>query len=194
MERNKKGITIAVVALIVAVASIGIAFATLTQGLSIGGTAVIKQGDWDVKFVAGSLGTVVLTGDAVEINNPTLGLTNITDINVTFKNQNDSASYNFSVTNAGTINARLGSITAPSVVCSAEGMSEATQDDMDEVCAGFEYEITDLATNAPVAVNQDLDAGATKALRLTLKYTGTYAPTDDVTVTFNGLTLTYVSK
>ena len=194
MERNRKGIVVAICALVISVASIGIAFATLTQGLTIGGTAVVKQGDWDIKFVSGSLETVVLTGEAVEISAPTLGLTSITNINVTFKDPNDSASYDFEVTNAGTINARLGSITAPSITCTAEGMSEATQDDCDNVCSGFEYVLTDLDTSAAVAVNHDLDNGDTKPLRLTLKYTGDYAPSDDVTVTFSGLTLTYVSK
>lgn len=107
MEKERKIKTLSLVALIVAVLGLTVAFAALSQTLTINGSASVDAADWDVHIE--SMEDPQITGDAKELSKPVLdekGL-RVNNINVSLTKPGDSIYYIFNVVNAGTIDADL---------------------------------------------------------------------------------------
>ena len=76
MERSKNYVVFGILALIVSLVAVSLAYAGFTQNLNINGTANVKSVKWEVKFV--NLSGEIATGTAAEITAPTIKL-NITN-------------------------------------------------------------------------------------------------------------------
>ena len=86
MMRNSKQKRAALVALIVAIVGLTVAFAALSSNLTINGSAKLDPINWDIHF--DNISGVDLSGDAAIVNNPEIDSNNktkITNFNVTLK-------------------------------------------------------------------------------------------------------------
>ena len=105
MEKQRKIKSIAVVALVVAVLGLTVAFAALSQTLTINGTANVNTATWDVHFA--NLTGPDITGTGKSNSEPTLDATTIDNVNMSVTKPGDSVTYYFDIVNAGTIDAIL---------------------------------------------------------------------------------------
>lgn len=112
MEKERRIKALGIVALVIAVLGLTIAFAALSQTLTINGSAYLDAAKWGIKFQnltepekvgdANTTGTAVIEED-VSINN----------INVSLSTPGDSVTYGVELVNEGTINAKIEKIDKP---------------------------------------------------------------------------------
>lgn len=200
MERERRSKVLAVIAILIAVVSLGVGFAAYSRELTIDGTATVEASSWEIRFE--NLGTAQLTGTAVEDTAPTINTndTNIGDYDVTFKTPGDSVSYSFEIANNGTFDAEITTLTVPTPSCTGSGLQAET--DAANVCANLEYKLeysgSDAATGTAVAQGDALNAGERRYVTLTLTYKDTITaenlPQDDVTIDDLGISILYSQK
>lgn len=181
---------------VLAIGLIGItvAYAALTQQLKIEGTAKVASSKWDVHFGTVSAGNA--QGYATAGTLAKTGETTIAGDIGTLKAPGDSITYTFDIENAGDINAIIDTVTGgQSVTCTS-----ATQSVADAVCKDLTYSIKYTDGNTTIAKGDQL-AKATNSspptkknvtLTLTYKSTATTVASEDVTVTADPMTITYV--
>ena len=104
MERNRKIKTLSLVALIVAVLGLGVAFAALSSKLTINGSAKAQAGSWNIHFAKTLDMPTQTTGDA-SFTEPTLSDTSILGFKATVTKPGDSVTYYFDIVNSGTVDA-----------------------------------------------------------------------------------------
>ncbi len=182
MERQRKIKVMSVIALIVAVLGLTVAFAALSTTLTINGSATINASSWSIYFT--NLQEVTTTGDAEVTTAPTLNNTSFTGLVVKLTKPGDSVTYTFDVTNAGDIDAILSSYTKNNLSCTGGA-------DASSVCSDLEYTLT-YSDGTAVAQNDTLDSNETKTLKLTLSYKDTAISLPEEAVTVSGLSITMV--
>ena len=106
MERNRKIKTLSLVALIVAVLGLGVAFAALSSKLTINGSAKAQAGSWNIHFAKTLDMPTQTTGDA-SFTEPTLSDTSILGFKATVTKPGDSVTYYFDIVNSGTVDALI---------------------------------------------------------------------------------------
>ena len=189
MEK-KRGTTIAVVAaLIIAVVSLGIAFAAFSQTLTINGTATVTASKWDVHFE--NLSNPTISTGATVTTAPTLTDTSFSGLVVNFNTPGQSISYTWHVVNEGNFNATLSTSpsTLPSPVCKVG--DDATATSAVNVCKHLTWTVT--GAQSSLAANTGDD---------TITFTLTYndhnipaeLPTENVTVTLPTYSLVYTQS
>ena len=181
---------------VLAIGLIGItvAYAALTQQLKIEGTAKVASSKWDVHFGTVSAGNA--QGYATAGTLAKTGETTIAGDIGTLKAPWDSITYTYDIENAGDINAIIDTVTGgQSFTCTS-----ATKSVADAVCKDLTYSIKYTDGNATIAKGDKL-AKATNSstptkknvtLTLTYKSTATTVASEDVTVTADPMTITYV--
>lgn len=188
-NRDNNGKIIAVIALVLAVVGLSIGFAALQTRLEINGTAEVTGGKtWDVKFVDSSL-KVDKVGSA-QSTDPTVSATTIKDYKVTLAKPGDKVSYYFQVTNAGSFDAKIDSITIGTPTCSTAAF-----------CSNLKYTFAyttasgGAAGTAPAA-GDTLAVNETKWLVLSVEYLvsadSSTLPSTTVTVSGLSATMNYV--
>ena len=182
MENNKGFKILAIVALCVAVAGLSVAYAALSETLNISGTAKVgaTSANWNVHFENGSC---TKTGGATAGSITATG-TQVTLGESTFTAPGDSVVCTFDVVNDGTINAKVGTVTIPDAAnLTYTGSGAAKTNDETLVKGNMEYTVT-YADGSAIQVNDTLDKGVTKNLKLTLTYkaTATSLPQADVSI------------
>ena len=110
----------------------------------------------------------------------------------TLKAPGDTITYTFNVKNAGSINAKISSITAPKLSC-APANTGGSQTVANNVCANLTYTI-EYTSESPktIAVGNTLTAGASK--NITLKIVNSSAATlasEDIAVTASPMIINY---
>ena len=190
---NNKIQNIVLGVLAVGLIGITIAYASLSQNLTIKGTAKVAAATWDVHFEGMNAGTA--TGYATI---PTTGKLAASGTSVsgnigTLKAPGDTITYTFNVKNAGSINAKISSITAPKLTCApvASGGSQAVANN---VCANLTYTIEYTSENPKtIAVGNTLTSGTSK--NITLKIVNSSNATlasEDIAVTASPMIINYV--
>ena len=182
MENNKGFKILAIVALCVAVAGLSVAYAALSETLEISGTAKVgaTSTNWNVHFENGSC---TKTGGATA-GSITASGTQVTLGESLFTAPGDSVECTFDVVNDGTINAEVGTVTIPDAAnLTYTGSGAAKTNDETLVKGNMEYTVT-YADGSAIQVNDTLDKGVTKNLKLTLTYkaTATSLPQADVSI------------
>ena len=175
MEKERKIKVLSLVALIVAVLGLTVAFAALSQTLTINGTASINSATWDIHFE--NLATNVV-GDATLKEDPTLNATTITGINFTLTKPNDGVAFAFDIVNDGTIDAKIESIeisplctlSSPVESCDWDNDGEVTEEDIQKVNDNISFVVMYLDTNKLVKVNDPLNASERKKLGISGGY------------------------
>ena len=173
-KRNKKKIVIGILCCMLVF--MGIGYAALSQVLNIGTTAKIT-GSWNIYI---SSATVKEKSDA-DMNGTEIGDNKTTDIslNVSFKKPSDYITYDITVENAGTIDAKLDEIT----MTPPSNVIDGTEEKM------FLMETQNLTKGSV------LKAGETATFQMTLRFNekATALPSADEEFTFE-LKLNYVQS
>ena len=138
MEKERKIRIISVAALIITIICLTVAFAALSQTLTINGAATLDAASWGIKFENLSDGEI--TGDAT-INDTAViadDLVTINNIDVSLSTPGDSVTYTVDLVNEGTINAEIYSIETSNLTEEQERYLNfnVTYDDGEEVKQG----------------------------------------------------------
>lgn len=156
MEKRRRTKVMVIIILIVVVLGLTVAFAALSQTLTINGIANVDPANWDIHFA--NLSEAKITGDAKEISSPNVAenKAEITGINVSLNTPKDKVVYEVDLVNEGSINAEIASITSPT-------FTEEQQKYLD-----FKVVYTD--TNKELSIGDILNSGDTKNLTITIMY------------------------
>ncbi|MDR1300687.1 MAG: hypothetical protein LBK50_03195 [Candidatus Nomurabacteria bacterium] len=146
---------LAVVALIVAILGLCIAFAVVTRNLTINGIAKIQGPEWNIHFTTQSSSA---SGGA-QINSTKVDDRTIS-YHVVFTAPNQTADINFQMTNSSVVNAEIAAITTTG------------QNDYSAKHIGYNLQYTN-GTN--ISVGDLLSAGASRDAKIHLAYNATQA-------------------
>ena len=194
-KRFKTIVILGLIAILLTVSGLTVAFANYSQELKINGTAKVNKSKWEVKFANLST-TPVITGGVTVNTQPQLKLddTYIGDYDVEFTKPNSSISYTFDVINNGTFDAKLSTLVIPTPTCTGTGDNATV--DAQNVCDKLTYTLTKADGQSFVA-DQVITAGNSVSLKLTLSY-GDVAeenlPKDDVAISNLQIVATYIPE
>lgn len=198
MEKERKVKVLSLAALIVAVLGLTVAFAALSQQLTITGNATVDAATWDIHF--NNLSEPVLTGGAEVVTAPTIqeNSTAIKTFALKLTKPGDSVKYTFDVVNAGSIDATLATVVPERLQPSCTGTGAAATEDANIVCNGLTYKLTYTSTGEAVKATDELNHGVTKNLTLELSFdvtkNGTLTIANDVQISALDITLNYAQK
>ena len=204
MER-KRGTTVAVVAaLIIAVVSLGIAFAAFSTTLTINGTATVQATNWEIFFAPASDGTKPASATALPSTNVTEnGTANSTQADLsasqfswaaTLKTPGDYVTYTFYARNTGDYNAKVQTTLAPTVTCTYEDTTSAQAFCTSHVRYGI---YKDANCTTAVTANDPLAAGGYAQYWVKVELLDNFAqdgsdlPTQQITVTAPAVSVIY---
>lgn len=196
-ERTYK--TLAVIALIVALTGLSIAYAAYTETITINGSARVVAAKWDIRFKNISDGIGINNGESLsepELENDSV--TKITGFKAQLTAPGDAVSYNLDVANDGTLAAKLSTLSMGQITaCTADPNSEtiATEAEVQAVCADLTYTLT-YEDGSAIKVNDEIAAASSKKLKLTIAWDkNSEAETSgDINVTLGETTLIYTQK
>ena len=187
MKYDRKTRMITIVALLVAIVSISIGFTAMSTTLRINGRATMDTAHWKVRFK--NLSNPVIVGDASVLVAPTLSDTVIETYKVKLTKAGDSVTYTFDVANESTdMDAIIGTFTKQTPTC------VGNDNDVSVVCSNISYELRYTSNNELVKVNDTLNAGETKNLKLTISYNGENLPENAVDINNLNIIIIYDQK
>ena len=211
MEKTRQIKIISLCALLVAVLGLTVAFASLSQTLTINGSAAVDAASWDIHFEKTSGKETEVKG-AARFTEPTLNGTTIENFSTTLTKPGDSVTYYFDIVNNGTVDAVVSSYDFPlaireclknnnaySYCMNFDSNDDGVVDGSDYAMyltmftSGLRYADTDNGIGAEDVIN----AGETKHMKLFFEYkdTATELPKNNLTLTSkNPITITYEQK
>ena len=211
MEKTRKIKIISLCALLVAVLGLTVAFASLSQTLTINGSAAVDAASWDIHFEKTSGKETEVKG-AARFTEPTLNGTTIENFSATLTKPGDSVTYYFDIVNNGTVDAVVSSYDFPlaireclknnnaySYCMNFDSNDDGVVDGSDYAMyltmftSGLRYADTDNGIRAKDVIK----AGETKHMKLFFEYkdTATELPKNNLTLTSkNPITITYEQK
>lgn len=182
--------------LVVGLIGLTVAYASLSQRLDIKSTATVKSSTWKVKFA--NLSAESTVGTANVTTQPTLTDTLVSGLNVELTKPGDAVSYTFDIVNEGTIDAKISTYKINSkddgIVCT-DATASTSSESATTVCNGLTYTLvyandttadatgSVITAGTPVAQDQELKAGQSATVKLTVSFDSETVPTSDVTVT-----------
>ena len=185
MERNRKIKTLSLVALIVAVLGLGVAFAALSSQLTINGSAKAQAGSWNIHFAKTLDMPTQTTGDA-SFTEPTLSDTSILGFKATVTKPGDSVTYYFDIVNSGTVDALVDNYVFESGYqdCAATRVSDHPEcklydfnsdgvingSDYSVIKASIKYGLYYTDNNKKIIAGDEIRAGETKHAKLVVEY------------------------
>ena len=179
-ERSVKGLSLA--ALIIAVLGLTVAFAALSQTLTINGSASVDAATWDIHFETPYGSDGVTQGAATENKLPKFNGTSITDIDVSITKPDDLVYWVFKIVNDGTVNAKISSIEisklctidSPVESCDWNNDGMVTQEDVDKVNNNISFALFYSKFNdsdpIEIKVNDTLNVGEHVEVELIIMY------------------------
>ena len=183
MDKKKNYTGVVASLIIVLVACISIGYAALSTQVNVTGTTLIKTNSWNMYVSAVATPTTTGAPTVTKAPSVTSGSTSTTSLsyNVTLNKPGDAYTFNFTVKNGGTINAKL------SAVPTLTGLTTA-QD------VYVNHTITN-SDGSAVTAGQTINAGATKTYTVKVEFdkniTAAQLPTSDQSLTL-GVALNYV--
>ena len=185
MERNRKIKTLSLVALIVAVLGLGVAFAALSSKLTINGSAKAQAGSWNIHF-AKTLDMPTQTTGNASFTEPTLYDTSILGFKATVTKPGDSVTYYFDIVNSGTVDALVDSYVFKSGYqdCTATRVSDHPEckiydfksdgvinaSDLSVWRVSIKYGLYYTDNNKEIKSDDTISAGETKHAKLVVEY------------------------
>ena len=185
MERNRKIKTLSLVALIVAVLGLGVAFAALSSQLTINGSAKAQAGSWNIHF-AKTLDMPTQTTGNASFTEPTLSDTSILGFKATVTKPGDSVTYYFDIVNSGTVDALVDNYVFESGYqdCAATRVSDHPEcklydfnsdgvingSDYSVIKASIKYGLYYTDNNKEIIAGDEIRAGETKHAKLVVEY------------------------
>ena len=185
MERNRKIKILSLVALIVAVLGLGVAFAALSSQLTINGSAKAQAGSWNIHFAKTLDMPTQTTGDA-SFTEPTLSDTSILGFKATVTKPGDSVTYYFDIVNSGTVDALVDNYVFESGYqdCAATRVSDHPEcklydfnsdgvinvSDYSVIKASIKYGLYYTDNNKEIIAGDEIREGETKHAKLVVEY------------------------
>ncbi len=161
-DRTKK---ITMIVLIIAVIGLTVAFAALSQNLTINGSANVDAATWNIHF--DNLSEAQISGEAIENEKPSINeddKVRIDGINVTLNNPKDKVVYNVDLVNEGSIDAEISNIVVPTLTEEQEKY--------------LEFKVAYSDTDKELAIGDTLSKEETKHLTITIRYKDEIDPSD----------------
>ena len=161
-DRTKK---ITMIVLIVAVIGLTVAFAALSQTLTINGSANVDAATWNIHF--DNLSDAKISGEAKENSKPSINeddKVRIDGINVTLNNPKDKVVYNVDLVNEGSIDAEISNIVVPTLTEEQEKY--------------LEFKVAYTNTDKELSIGDLLNKGETKHLTITIRYKDEIDPSE----------------
>lgn len=190
MEKDRGFKIIAVVALLIAVVGLSIAYAGYTATLTIDGTATVAGNTWKIQWTTPTgtkTGLASIDGATFAVNSTNQAVSGTLGKLVA---PGDSITWSWTAKNDGQIPAEVTGVTLGSLSCTGGTGTEAS-----DVCADLTLAITydGTALTSAVPSSNELAAGASKNVTLTLtwKSDSTAKVSSDVTVTVGTTSFTY---
>ena len=207
MGNDNKVKNILLTVLTVGLVSMTIAYAALTQTLTISDNQVTITTDWNVHFArcatATSAAATSSFGSAVTANitqQPELTDTTISGLRATFQKPGDKVEFYFDVVNDGSIDATLSSATYTTPTCTSSD-SNVSASTLSTFCSqNIKYSIIDLGTGYAPDENEDLLAAPGEPsvrhwlLTVELDENTQTIPSGTITVSNIGATFVYTQK
>ena len=209
---NEKGKNILLALLIIGLVTMTVVFASLQTQLRIGNNDLgvsVTGGTWDVHFLTTGLSNST-TGEATFVGTPVVSQTSITGLSAKFQDTGDSVSYTFIIQNAGTVDAKISSITpsTPNPTCTCTVDSDLTS--ASTVCNNLSYSLayssapskisdstagsSNLTNGTAILANQVLKAGEQISATFTIAYNSEQIPTNDVVISNINRTILFVQN
>lgn len=175
MEKERRIKILSIIALIVAVLGLTVAFAALSETLTINGTANVDAATWDIHFE--NLESSI-EGDASIVGEPQLNETTINNINMIITKPNDTVSFSVNLKNAGTLNAKISSVnisplctlTSPVESCDWDNDGEVTEEDINKVNDNISFAVADGEDGSVLEENETLNAGQSRLIAFIFSY------------------------
>ena len=211
MEKTRQIKIISLCALLVAVLGLTVAFAALSQTLTINGSAAVNAASWDIHFEKTSGKETEVKG-AATFTEPTLSGTTIENFSATLTKPGDSVTYYFDIVNNGTVDAQIESYNFPrafndcftninkySYCMNFDFNSDGNLNALDKSVYFdlFNYQLAYADTDKSVTQGDTINAGETKHMKLVIEYkdTATELPENNLTLTSSDpITITYEQK
>ena len=212
MEKTRKVKIISLIVLVVMILCLTVAFAALSQTLTINGSAAVNAASWDIHFEKTSGKETEVKG-AATFTEPTLSGTKIENFSATLTKPGDSVTYYFDIVNNGTVDAVILSYNFPTAMkeCLNKSLSsnpecepfdlvkndEVNSYDKAKYLQLFDYNIYYVDGGKKLASKDTLNAGETKHMKLVIEYkdTATELPENNITLTSSDpITITYEQK
>ena len=180
---------------VLAVGLIGltVAYASLSQNLTINGTAKVAAATWDIKFL--NLTQKSKSGYAAfpTSNALTASGTTISGNIGTLKAPGDSLTYTFDIKNNGSINAKVNSVSKPTLTCVSSSTGSATTASTN-FCKGLAYTVQ-YSDGSAISAGQALAAnGGSKDITVKLVNNNNSLATEDIKVTASAMTINYIQS
>lgn len=170
MEKNNSVKIIAVVALVVAVIGLSVAYASFASNLTVTGTATVSS-TWDIEWTTPSgakTGYATVGSLALSSGNQAITGT-IGDLIA----PGDTITWTWNVENKGNINASLTGVTLASLSCAPGTGSSATSSEATSFCSNLEIEYTyggTKITSGTTGLTTALNTGDSKAVTMKITY------------------------
>ena len=211
MEKERRIKIISLCALLVAVLGLTVAFASLSQTLTINGSAAVNAASWDIHFEKTSGKETEVKG-AATFTEPTLSGTTIENFSATLTKPGDSVTYYFDIVNNGTVDAVVSSYDFPLAIRECVNNNNAysycinLDFNSDNIIDGADFMtyqtmfisgLRDTDTDNGIGAKDVIKAGETKHMKLFFEYkdTATELPKNNLTLTSkNPITITYEQK
>lgn len=198
MENDRGFKVIAIIALLIAVVGLSIAYAGYTATLTVTGTATVKA-SWDVKWTdldgGAATGYANVTGKTLAVASDGQSISGIIG---TLKAPGDTIKYTWNASNDGEIDATLTGVSLGSLSCApvTGGSKTATQEQADALCAKLSVAFTYDSAAVTASTTGDLMAGNSKPVTMTITYAeGAPAVIEgDVEVTLSTTSFNYVQR
>ena len=200
---NRKISIIIVIVLVVAIVSLGVAFAAFSTTLNITGHATVESTSWNIVFEGitneNILDAPTLTGRAAVTTVPTIknNATEISSYAVTLQAPGDSVTYNFKVHNKGSFAASVTSIVINSGVNLTTNTSKRTSEANTLNAMDYKLYYTDNNELVGQSAKDCLEPGESENLSLRIVFSSTSAtntnvlPSEDLLLDNLGIVATY---
>ena len=192
MEKERSVKILTIIALVVSILCLSVAFAAISTTIKINNEIKkIENTTWSVKF--SNLQKAILYGNAKIKKEATLSLnsTSINDVDVIFSNFGDAVTYNFSVINNGSLDAKVSNIIKMIPNCTSKVLS---YNDEELVCKNLKYTLIYTNTGKEVEKEDVLVSGQEEDLTFKISYIGDTLPTNEVEISNLSIVLIYVQK
>lgn len=192
---NNKTQNILLGVLAVGLVGISVAYASLSSNLNISGTAKVATATWNIKFDNMSAGAA--TGYAALPSSGKFGIqtgsTTVSGDLGTLKAPGDTITYTFKVKNNGSINAKVNSVSTPTLTCVSSSTGSATTASTN-FCKGLAYTVK-YSDGSSIAAGQALAAnGGSKDITVKLVNNNNSLATEDIKVTASAMTINYIQS
>lgn len=181
---------IVIIALILGIIGLSIAFAAMSSTLKINTSSSYGGHEWSINFANNDYGST--TGSAIA-GSIYLKSTSIVIMDAKLNKPGDSVTYTFDVVNNGIIDAELSSITNLSPIFTGSGNDKVNDENI--IKNNYIYSLT-YEDGSKINIKDELKVGEKVRMKLTMAYKGDVldTPSNPVTITNTGTTLVYVQK